>query len=179
MCIFQIPYGTGCITQAIFSLLLPFGILLLNTFSPDILLFGDSLSHEVNCFAVSIFFIPSNPTSLINAKEAYKFIKTRLDVEDWSGKTALSVLQDFFAKTLLITLCNIMCFKVKPKVKTNRKKIAKRPVIINRTYAMHQLKKSLFDWCTHGTDDKQIEAFRSEVEMQTRVFKKGLIVSKK
>jgi transposase len=68
-----------------------------------------------------------------NIEEAYKFIKTRLDVEDWSGKTALSVLQDFFAKTLLITLCNIMCFKIKPKVKTKPEKITKRPVIINRT----------------------------------------------
>ncbi|MFM8739231.1 MAG: transposase, partial [Cytophagales bacterium] len=54
-----------------------------------------------------------------NIEEAYKFIKTRLDIEDWSGKTALSVKQDFFAKTLLLTLCNIMCFKIKPKLKGN------------------------------------------------------------
>jgi hypothetical protein len=108
-----------------------------------------------------------------NIEEAYKFIKTRLDVEDWSGKTALSVLQDFFAKTLLITLCNIMCFKVKPKVKTTREKITKRTVIINRTYAMHQFKKSLFDWCTNETDVKQIEAFRREVECKPEFSRKG------
>ena len=108
-----------------------------------------------------------------NIEEAYKFIKTRLDVEDWSGKTALSVFQDFFAKTLLITLCNIMCFKVRPKAKTNREKVAKRPLIINRTYAMHQLKKSLFDWCTNETDDQQIVAFRREVECKPEFSRKG------
>lgn len=106
-----------------------------------------------------------------NIEEAYKFIKTRLDVEDWSGKTALSVLQDFFAKTLLITLCNIMCFNVKPKA--NPKKTTKRPVIINRTYAMHQLKKYLFGWCATGTDSKQIESFRKEVQSKPEFSRKG------
>jgi hypothetical protein len=55
-----------------------------------------------------------------------------------------------------------MCFKIKPKVKTKPEIITKRPVIINRTYAMHQLKKSLFEWCTIGTDDKQIKIFRKK-----------------
>jgi hypothetical protein len=96
-----------------------------------------------------------------------------MDVENWSGKTALSVFQDFFSKTLLITLCNIMCFKVKPKVKANHKKITKRPVIINRTYAMHQLKKSLFEWYTNGTDGTKIEAFRRDLKCKPEFSRKG------
>ena len=109
-----------------------------------------------------------------NIEEAYKFIKTRLDVEDWSGKKAITVKQDFFAKTLLLTLCNIMCFKVNPEVKPKPRLPADRPPIINRTYAMHQLKKSLYHWCTAPTvDEQQIEAFENDVAVKPEFSRKG------
>jgi hypothetical protein len=108
-----------------------------------------------------------------NIEEAYKFIKTRLDVEDWSGKTALSVKQDFFAKTLLLTLCNIMCFNVKPQTKPKLRVRGNRPAIINRTYAMHQLKKSLYTWCAGSVCQQQIELFQWEVACKPEFSRRG------
>ncbi|MFM7850460.1 MAG: transposase [Flammeovirgaceae bacterium] len=110
-----------------------------------------------------------------NIEEAYKFIKTRLDIEDWSGKTALSVKQDFFAKTLLLTLCNIMCFKIKPKLKGNPLPPVDRPMIINRTYAMHQLKKSLYNWCSHIDGQLPIEIFRTDISFKPEFSRKGSV----
>ena len=63
---FKFPMALAALRKAIFNLLLPFGILLDSTFPPLILLFGASLNHEANCFAVPNFLMPSNPTSLIN-----------------------------------------------------------------------------------------------------------------
>lgn len=115
-----------------------------------------------------------------NIEEAYKFIKTRLDIEDWSGKTALSVFQDFFAKTLLITLCNILCFKVKanPPSKEKRKSkskhtSSKRPLILNRTYAAHELKKALLEWCTTDNIPELIKIFQKKVVTKPEFSRKG------
>jgi hypothetical protein len=116
-----------------------------------------------------------------NIEEAYKFIKTRLDVEDCSGKTALSVFQDFFAKTLLITLCNILCFKVKPKPPAKQKRKLRfkkntsneRPLILNRTYAAHELKKALLEWCATDNIPEQIKIFQKKVAAKPEFSRKG------
>jgi hypothetical protein len=42
-----------------------------------------------------------------NEEEAYKLLKCRIEVEDFSGKTVNAVKQDFFAKIFLMTLCAI------------------------------------------------------------------------
>ncbi len=52
---FKLPIALAAFRKAIFSLLLPLGILLLSTFPPLILLFGTSLSQLVNCLAVPNF----------------------------------------------------------------------------------------------------------------------------
>jgi hypothetical protein len=40
-----------------------------------------------------------------NEEEAYKLLKSRIELEDFSGKTARAVRQDFYAKIFLMTLC--------------------------------------------------------------------------
>ena len=40
-----------------------------------------------------------------NEEEAYKLLKSRIELENFSGKTAVAVQQDFFAKIFLMTLC--------------------------------------------------------------------------
>lgn len=76
-------------------------------------------------------------------EEAYKLIKSRLEVADFSGLTSWAIQQDFYAKTLLISLCNALCVDIKPK-SIKRCKMRKnnqyRSRIINRTYALHHLK---------------------------------------
>ena len=73
-------------------------------------------------------------------EEAYKLIKSRLEVADFSGKTAWAVQQDFYAKTLLISLCNILCYDVEPKTKKGEKSKSDRTIILNRTYALSKIK---------------------------------------
>lgn len=73
-------------------------------------------------------------------EEAYKLIKSRLEVSDFSGKTAWAVQQDFYAKTLIISLCNILCHDVEPKTKKGKKSKSARTLIINKTYALSKTK---------------------------------------
>ena len=81
-------------------------------------------------------------------EEVCKLIKCRLEVADFSGLTARAIQQDFYARTLLISLCNTFCFgiKIQPtkarRVDKGQQKEQQVP-IINRTYALHQLKAML------------------------------------
>lgn len=50
-------------------------------------------------------------------EEGYKLLKERLDLEDFSGKTAKAVKQDFHAKILLMTLCAALSFPIEEKVR--------------------------------------------------------------
>lgn len=72
-----------------------------------------------------------------NIEEGYKFFKSRVEVENFSGKTARAVKQDFYAKVFMMNLCAILAFPVEERVraefdqeknKHNRK--------INRTAAL-------------------------------------------
>jgi len=47
-----------------------------------------------------------------NEEEAYKLLKCRAEVEYFSGKTAISVKQDFFAKIFLMSLCAAYAFPI-------------------------------------------------------------------
>jgi hypothetical protein len=50
-------------------------------------------------------------------EEGYKLLKERLDLEDFSGKTAKAVKQDFYAKILMMTLCAALSFPIDEKVR--------------------------------------------------------------
>jgi len=85
-------------------------------------------------------------------EEAYKLIKCRLEVADFPGLTAWAVKQDFYAKTMLISLCNTFCFGIKPrppKRQAVKQAKEKRIPIINRTYALNQLKAILLRTAFH------------------------------
>jgi hypothetical protein len=74
-------------------------------------------------------------------EEGYKLLKERLDLEDFSGKTARAVKQDFHAKILMMTLCAALSFPIEEKVRAesleeknnNERKHEKK---INRTSAL-------------------------------------------
>ncbi len=52
-----------------------------------------------------------------NEEEGYKLFKSRLEIENFSGKTALAVKQDFFAKVFIMSLCATLAFPIEEKVK--------------------------------------------------------------
>lgn len=73
-----------------------------------------------------------------NEEEAYKLLKSRIELENFSGKTAKAVKQDFHAKVFLMTLCAAYAHPIEEKVikeykaDTDRKFDQK----INRTNAL-------------------------------------------
>jgi hypothetical protein len=73
-----------------------------------------------------------------NEEEAYKMLKCRIELEKFSGKTALSIKQDFHAKILLMTLTAAFAHPIEKKVTTEFKadKNRKYNQKINRTQAL-------------------------------------------
>lgn len=72
-----------------------------------------------------------------NIEEAYKLYKCRAQLEVFSGKTANSVKQDFFAKVFMMTMCALLSFPIDQKVRqevTDEKRKHQRQ--INRTNAL-------------------------------------------
>ena len=73
-----------------------------------------------------------------NEEEAYKLLKCRIELEDFSGKTAKAVKQDFHAKVFLMTLCAAYAHPIEEKVIAEYKadKTRKYGQKINRTNAL-------------------------------------------
>ena len=73
-----------------------------------------------------------------NEEEAYKLLKNRIELENFTGKTAKAVKQDLFAKIFLMTLTAAYAYPVEERVKEEFKadKNRKHPQKINRTNAI-------------------------------------------
>lgn len=73
-----------------------------------------------------------------NEEEAYKLLKERADLEDFSGKTSRAVKQDFYAKVFSMTLCAAFAHPIDEKVKSEFKADQNRKYSqkINRTHAL-------------------------------------------
>ena len=75
-------------------------------------------------------------------EEGFKLLKARIEVENFSGKTATAVKQDFFAKIFLMSFSASLAFPIEQKVrkeyqKDNNKKYDQK---INRTGAISNLR---------------------------------------
>lgn len=69
-------------------------------------------------------------------EEAYKLLKARLEVENFSGKTARAVKQDFFAKFFLMNLTATMAFPIEQKLREEHQKEMGIPRKVNYTNAL-------------------------------------------
>jgi hypothetical protein len=71
-------------------------------------------------------------------EEAFKLLKSRVELEDFSGKTAKAVKQDFHAKILMMTLCAAFAHPIEEKVRAEHKESENRKHAqkINRTNAL-------------------------------------------
>jgi hypothetical protein len=56
-----------------------------------------------------------------NIEEGYKLYKCRLQLEAWSGKTALAIKQDFFAKVFIMTTTAILAFPIEEQLRKEQK----------------------------------------------------------
>jgi hypothetical protein len=77
-------------------------------------------------------------------EEAYKLFKVRTDLDSFSGLSALSVKQDFFATILAMNLCAILSFPIEEKVReesnTERYKFLKT---VNKTNSLSLITESV------------------------------------
>lgn len=76
-----------------------------------------------------------------NEEEGYKILKSRVEVENFSGKTSIAVKQDFYAKIFMMSLCANLAFPIEERVKKEYKESQQmHGQKLNRTnaYAMLQ-----------------------------------------
>ncbi len=104
-----------------------------------------------------------------NEEEAFKLLKSRIEVEQFSGKTALAVKQDFYAKIFLLTLCATYAHPIEHIVMKEFKEDEKRkhPQKINRTSAIDMTQKILIGVFIKKQFKKAIKAF-DEIIYKTR-----------
>ena len=110
-----------------------------------------------------------------NEEEAYKLLKCRAEVEDFSGKTAISVKQDFFAKIFLMSLCSVYAFPIEEKVREEYKAGEKRKYDqqINRTNALAMTQDILVGVFLKRQFRKAIQAFDHIVEKTREIIRPG------
>lgn len=108
-------------------------------------------------------------------EEGYKLIKARLDVENFSGVKALVVKQDFYAKTLLLTLNAILCNKIKP----SKKRASGRIININRTAGLTTTKKLFLKYAIGWTIPQLIDYYTNIMEGKFNYSRKGQSTSRK
>lgn len=77
-------------------------------------------------------------------EEAYKLFKVRSDMETFSGMTALSVKQDFYAGIFAMNLCAMISFPIEQKVREESKKSnLKYTKTVNKTNAFSLIRESM------------------------------------
>jgi len=109
------------------------------------------------------------------AEEAYKLLKCRAEVENFSGKTAISVKQDFFAKVFLMSLCAIYAFPIEEKVREEYKadENRKHDQQINHTHALAMTQDILVGVFLKNQFRKAIQAFDSLVGRTREIIRPG------
>lgn len=88
-------------------------------------------------------------------EEAFKLLKVRMELNNYSGKTVESVKQDFFAKIFMMNMCAIMSFPIEQKIRTeNDNNTRKHNQQVNKTSAIANIKGSwVVIWLKNKVDD--------------------------
>ncbi len=72
---------------------------------------------DIQCYPIEIFYELYHYRWPV--EEDYKVIKCRLELENFSGKSVLSVYQDFYAKIFAKNLVSVMAFPLKDSLKND------------------------------------------------------------
>lgn len=113
-------------------------------------------------------------------EEAYKLLKSRAELEDFSGKTAMAVKQDFFAKIFLMTLCAIYSYPIEEKVRREYKadQQRKHSQQINHTHALAMTQDILVSVFLKNRFEAAIRAFDLLVEKTREIIRPGRSVER-
>ena len=109
-----------------------------------------------------------------NEEEAYKLLKARAEIESFSGKTALAVKQDFYARIFAMSYCSILAFPIMEKVRQEytegKNKHAQQ---INRTNALAMFKEISIGLLLKGNINKALAAFDDIVYKTREIIRPG------
>ena len=110
-----------------------------------------------------------------NEEEAYKLLKSRIELENFSGKTARAVKQDFYAKVFLMTLCAAYAHPIEDKVVEEYKADENRKFDqkINRTNAVSMTQDILIAVFLRKKFDKALNAFDKIVAETREIIRPG------
>jgi len=105
----------------------------------------------------------------------YKMLKVRVNVEAFSGKTAIAVKQDIFAKVFMMTLCAIYAFPIEQKVKKEYQNDLKNkhPQKINRTNALAYCRSIVTAIFLKRKPKEAIKAFEDNVFKTREIIRPG------
>ena len=110
-----------------------------------------------------------------NEEEAYKLLKNRIELENFSGKTAMAVKQDFYSKVFLMTLCAAYAHPIEEKVMAeyeadNKRKYDQK---INRTNALSMTMEIMVAIMIKKQIGKAISAFDQIVSKTREIIRPG------
>ena len=110
-----------------------------------------------------------------NEEEAYKLLKSRIELEDFSGKTARAVKQDFHAKMFLMTLCAVYAHPIEERVVAEFKADENRKYDqkINRTNALSMTIDIIISVFVRKKYKKAFEAFDLNVSGTREIIRPG------
>lgn len=110
-----------------------------------------------------------------NEEEAYKLLKSRIELESFSGKTARAVKQDFHGKVFLMTLCAAYAHPIEEKVVAEYKadQNRKHDQKINRTNAIASTMDVLIPIFIKNKYREALQAFDKIVEDTREIIRPG------
>ena len=109
-----------------------------------------------------------------NVEEAYKLLKCRAQLEAFSGKTAVSVKQDFYAKIFMMTMCALLSFPIEEKLREEHKHSKnKHPRKVNRTNVLGFLRESWIALWLTNRKKKILEAMDFTLFKTADIVRKG------
>jgi len=111
-------------------------------------------------------------------EEGYKMYKARVQVEAFSGKTAIAVKQDIYAKIMMMNLCAALAFPIEEKVVKEYQEARKKGEVkyrrkINRTFAYWTTKTALIAMFIKNKIKAALSVFDKQVESNTEVDRPG------
>lgn len=116
-----------------------------------------------------------------NQEEGYKLLKCRVEVEEFTGKTAKAVKQDFYAKIFLMTLAAAYAFPIEEKVREEYRADDQRrhDQKINRTNALAMTRDILIGVFIRKEMRRAFEAFDQIVYRTREIIRPNRSVKRK
>lgn len=109
-----------------------------------------------------------------NIEEGYKLLKSRLQLEAFSGKTAIAVKQDFFAKIFTLTTAAVMSFPVDEQLKVEQQgSKRKHQYQVNRTNALSMVREITTNVFIRGLIVPALEAFEKFLKATTELVRRN------